>query len=656
MGLEFGLLGPTQVLHDGSDLCLGPLKQRTLLTALLLQPNRVVPLHRLAAALWDDTPPPSATANLRTYVNRLRKRLHLSPGPERIVARRPGYLIRVRPDELDASVFTEKQRLGREALRNGDPAAAEAALTAGLALWRGAAAEEIPRTPELAPRLEALDEQRCSAVEDLMRARLMLGSDPGLIGDLRRLVADTPVRESMWGLLMLALYRAGSPAAALETYQAARRALREHLGIEPGAELVRLQQGILHRDPRLLEQEPPTVRLTPGRTAPRLLPAAPATFVGRTAELHVLEQALRPGAHPGAHPAVVAVHGSGGSGKSALALKAAASLAEHYPDGQLYVDLGGGSGSRPRSPADALGRLLRGLGLTAEEISADPEERAYRFRELTERRRLLVVLDNAVDEAQVRPLLTPWPESATLITSRMRGSALDGVRHVGLGPLPPPEAVELLAALCGPERVRAEPEAAEQIARLCDHQPLPLWIAGTRLFTRREWSLSAFARLLGDEHHRLDTLRCGDRSVRASIEADYLPLCASDSPTDRRAAALFRRLGLVRAGEFHAAVASTLLACDTTAATAALGRLADTRLIDPIGADRYQLTGLLRVYAAEQAEAAENTETRLCLLRRVRSLGVRGGPNHPHILPGPTADERESGRRPLVPRIRSAWR
>jgi len=654
MGLEFGLLGPTQVLHDGAEICIGPLKQRTLLTALLLQPNRVVPLDRLASALWDDTPPPSATANLRTYVNRLRKRLHCFPGPERIVARRPGYLIRVAPEELDTHAFTEQQRRGREALRNGDAATAEAALTAGLALWRGSAAEEIPRTPELAPRLEALDEQRYSAVEDLMRARLMLGCDADLIGDLRRLVAESPVRESMWGLLMLALYRAGSPAAALETYQAARRALREHLGIEPGAELVRLQRDILNRDPRLLESWPQSARLPAGRTAPRMLPAEPARFVGRVAELHLLEEALRPCAVPGTRPRVVAVHGPGGSGKSALALKAAAALAEHYPDGQLYIDLGGGTGGSPRSPADALGRLLRGLGMATDEISADAEERAYRLRELTEGRRLLVVLDNAVDEAQIRPLLPPWPEVAVLITSRVRGSALDGVRHVALGPLPPDEAVELLASCCGPERVRAEPQAAEWIARLCDYQPLPLWIAGTRLFTRREWSLTAFARLLCDERHRLDTLRCGDRSVRSSIEADYLPLRDSDNPTDRRAAALFRRLGLVRAGEFRAETASVLLDCDATAATAALGRLADIRLIDPIGADRYRLSGLLRVYAAEQAEASESLETRLCLLRRVRPLRERGGPDHTFVPLGSTAGGREPSLRSTTPRIRSA--
>lgn len=254
MGLQFGILGPMHVSDGGTEVSLGTLKQRTLLTALLLQPNRAIALDRLVAALWEESPPRSAVANLRTYANRLRKRLPgsaCSTAPSRIVARLPGYLLSVCPGELDALAFTEHHRLGREALRTGDLTGAADALQTCLELWRGTAAEDIPRTPELAWRLAALDEQRWNAVEDLMHVRLLLGANTEVAAELRGLIADNPVRERLWAHLILALYRTGDAAAALDAYRSARCALRENLGLEPGDELTLLQSRILNRDPEL---------------------------------------------------------------------------------------------------------------------------------------------------------------------------------------------------------------------------------------------------------------------------------------------------------------------------------------------------------------------------------------------------------------------
>lgn len=251
----FGLLGPVRLLNDPSDPSPGTPKQRALLTALLLNPNRVVPLDRLITALWEDSPPRSATANVRTYVNRLRNRLPGPAGPttdpERIIASPPGYRIRAAPGELDTLAFAALQGRGRRALRAADPAAAVAALSAAVELWRGAAAEDVPRVPELAPRLDALDEQRWCAVEDLVHARLMLGATTELIADLREFVARHPVRERAWRALMLALYRVGDTSAALDAYHAASRALDQHLGVVPSLETDRLRHGILNRDPGL---------------------------------------------------------------------------------------------------------------------------------------------------------------------------------------------------------------------------------------------------------------------------------------------------------------------------------------------------------------------------------------------------------------------
>lgn len=232
---------------------LNGVRPRTLLTALLLEPNRPVSLDVLTELLWDGPPPASAIANLRTYATRLRMALGGSPGAERgrLATSGGGYLLRVRPDELDLLVFTERLRLGRTALAENDPVRAGTQLAAALALWRGDAAGDVPRTLALTARLSALDEMRQLAVESHLRARLALGDGDELVDELRRLIRMYPTRETLWGQLMLALYRRGDLATALAMYGRARSALRDQLGIEPGPQLVGLHRAILNRDPRL---------------------------------------------------------------------------------------------------------------------------------------------------------------------------------------------------------------------------------------------------------------------------------------------------------------------------------------------------------------------------------------------------------------------
>ena len=571
MGLLLGLLGPVRLLDDPDDPSPGPPKLRALLTALALQPNQVVPLPRLMSALWEERPPRSAVANLRTYANLLRRRLPpavCTADRARLVASSPGYMLRVCPHELDSLAFAELHRRGRRALADGDPASAVPALTHALDLWRGAAAEDVPRGPELGPRLDALDEQRRSAAEDLAHARLALGADVELVADLRALAAEDPVRERVWHDLMLALYRTGETSAALDAYHAARRALSLHLGVEPGPDLVRLHAAILHRDPVLEDPAPGSAAEHP---VCRSVPPPPTPFVGRRAALDTLERALV----PGGHAPVAAIDGAVGSGKSALALKVAARVAGRFPDGCLHIDLADGARSDRTDQREAWRRARSGAA------------------------RILVVLDNAADEAQARPLVATWPGAATLVTSRRRCVALGGTVHVGLEPLTRDEAVELLAALCGAERVAAERPDAVRVAELCDRQPLALWLAGTRMATRREWPLPAFASLLADRRHRLDVLSCGDRSVRVALDSAYLPLRDSADAADRRAAALFRLLGRADLREIDPSGAASLLETDANTATAALGRLAEARLLEPTGVLRYRVPGLLRVYAAE---------------------------------------------------------
>lgn len=585
MGLRFGLLGPTQVFAGPRELDLGTTKQRTLLAALLLRPDRVVPLGELVTALWDGEPPRSAVANLRTYAARLRRRL---AEPGRILTRHPGYLLRVDGAEVDVAVFTERARAGRRALEDGDLARAEDDLAAAVGLWRGAAAEDLPRTLGLAPLLQALEERRRDAAEDLARVRILRGSGTELVGELRASVAADPVRERQWANLILALHHAGDTAGALEAYRAARRALRDHLGIDPGEELALLHRRIL--DGSSLPGIPAPRRAAAARPVPRV-----GDPVGRDEELAALTGLLA----PGPAPVLAAVHGPVGSGKSALAALAAAEAERWYPDGHLWVDLESPGGC-PRTPSEVLAELLRGLGAESTGLPWEARERMRLLRDRGAGRRLLFVLDNAVDEAQVRPLIATWEGAATLVTSRRHLSALDGAGHVGIGALCPDDAVALLARMCGAERVRADPASAERIAAFCDHLPLPLWIAGRRLQARREWPLRAFADLLDDERHRLDALSCADRSVRAAFATAFAPLRGGGRGTERLAADLFERLGVRAADVFGPREAADLADCDTVTATAVLGCLADARLIEPVGANRYRLPGLLRLYAAEQ--------------------------------------------------------
>ncbi|MGI5151974.1 AfsR/SARP family transcriptional regulator [Plantactinospora sp. CA-294935] len=251
--LRFALLGPVRVWRDGRPVRVNGVRPRTLLTALLLEPNRPVSLDHLIELIWEGPPPVSAVANLRTYATRLRTSLGGSPeaGRSRLATTSGGYLLRVGPEELDLQVFADRLRLGRTALAAGDPARAATQLAAALALWRGDAASDVPRSPALAARLSALDESRQLAIECHLRARLGLGGSEDLVGDLRRLTLVYPTRETLWGQLMVALYRRGDVAPALAAYGRAREALREQLGVEPGPELIALHRAILNRDPRL---------------------------------------------------------------------------------------------------------------------------------------------------------------------------------------------------------------------------------------------------------------------------------------------------------------------------------------------------------------------------------------------------------------------
>ncbi|WP_050782486.1 AfsR/SARP family transcriptional regulator, partial [Streptomyces griseoflavus] len=415
--LTLNLLGPIEAHRGGKPVDLGGAKPRTVLAALLLARSRVVPDTELTALLWGESPPVTCSAQIHTYASRVRRLLGPAVTVER---RRPGYLLRL-PDQgvgIDLLTFRQYAARGAAALTGGTPGTAARVLRQALGVWRGTALGGVC-DPLADLERDRLEEERLTTLEQRLSADLELGRHAEVIPELMALIAAHPLREGLRGQLMTALYRSGRQADALAAYRAARATLAEELGLEPCAELQRLHQALLTGHPSLLPRTTATTATgaATGRSGPpppAELPPAPADFTGREQQVARLTEALT-GELPG--PAVHTVTGMPGVGKTALALVAAHRVADHYPDGQIHLDLRG-SGPDPLHPADALGTLLRLLGVPEGRTPGTLDERVRAYRTRIAGRRLLLVLDDAAGERQVRPLLPATGGSAALVTSR----------------------------------------------------------------------------------------------------------------------------------------------------------------------------------------------------------------------------------------------
>ncbi|GHJ43601.1 hypothetical protein Cs7R123_09430 [Catellatospora sp. TT07R-123] len=601
--MEYRLLGPVEVSADGAQVPLGGTKPQTLLAALLLEHGRVVPLTRLIDILWPEDPPETAKAAIHTYVRSLRQALAGHGGDAVIVTRAPGYLAEVVPESLDAYTF---ERLLAEARRTDAAEEVSELLTAALALWRGPALAGLGASL-LAGEADRLEQLRTAATEQRVAADLVLGRHGQVVAELAALVARHPTNERLRGQYMTALYAAGRQSDALAAYQQGRDALSEELGVDPGPELAALHRAILRGDPSLVSASPPE---RAPKAAPAQLPVAPADFTGRADQTEALLAALAPAAGPG----VQVIAGRGGSGKSALAVHVAHQVKASFPDGQLYAELRGMSDT-PAEPGEVLGRMLRALGVDFTAVPASAAERAELFRGLLAGRRVLLVLDDAADEQQIRPLLPGEPGCAVLVTARNRLGGLSGARRIDLDVLDPGEALELLGRIAGADRVVAEPDAALAIADLCGHLPLAICIAGARLATRQRWPLGLLADRLADEQRRLDELTIADLQVRAGFELSYRSLGEAARRT-------LRRLGHLGVPEFSSWIAAWLTDTAESAAEDVVEQLVDAHLVDfshvdELGQLRYRLHGLVRVFARERAEAEEPAEDLSAAVSRV---------------------------------------
>lgn len=614
--MEFGVLGSLRVAMDGRPVPIGSARQRTVLAALLFSANQPISISRLIDSVWGERPAGTAQALVHTYVWRLRT-LMADDGGRRVVTEPGGYRLRTDPGELDAAEFERLAGLGRRALAGGDAARAEEQLRAALALWRGDPyADAAVHDTAHAAEIHRLAEARVTAREDHVEAGLQLGRHEHLISELRQLTLEHPLRERAAGQFMLACFRAGRQADALAAYARIRVALAEELGLDPGRELRDLHGRILRADPGLLVGGRIRAVRHPSRPVPRQLPAAAPHFAGREAELSALTGLLDRRAATADAAVISVIDGAAGIGKTTLALHWGQLNLARFPDGQLYVNLRGFSSDvEPVTPAEAVRGFLDALAVPADRVPRSLDAQTALYRSLLADKRLLVVLDNARDTDQVRPLLPAGPGCVSLVTSRNRLAgfiAAEGARPVTLDLLTAAEAGQLLARRLGPERVAAEPEAVSALIELCARLPLALSIAAARATADAALSLADLVAELRAARNRLDALDLGDRTtdLRAVFSWSYRRL----SPP---AKGLFRLLGVHAGPDIAPPAVASLAGLSPAKTSAPLDELVRSQLMTEPEPGRYTFHDLLRAYAAELANGHDDKDERRAAVHRV---------------------------------------
>lgn len=612
--MDFRILGPVEITVGSERLELGGARQQIVVATLLLNANKVVTMDRLLEAIYSEDLPTTARAQAQISISSLRRTFASYRREPVIATHTHGYLIRVDNGQLDSERFEELVAAARAARKVNNIDLAVAKYRDALRLWRGPALDGID-SELLRAAAYRLDEQRIATNEERLRVELDLGRHHELVGELSELIHDYPLREQLRGQLMLALYRSDRAGEALEAYQQARQTLLDELGIEPGARLKQLARAIATADPAL-DLPSPSVTIAPaGFTVPGLLPTDIADFTGRTEHIsRIREHMISSTEEKARRPVPVAVIvGKGGIGKTSLAVRVSHEMAEHFPGGQLFADLHGGS-SQPVSPMQVLERFLRAFGMPGTQVPEGLDERAEVYRNLLADRKVLVLLDDAMNESQVSPLLPGNSPAAMIITSRSRLAGLPGATHIDVNVFDADASQDLLARIVGGERIKAEPDATAEVAAHCGHLPLALRIAGARLAARPHWRIQHLADRLADEARRLDELRHGDMGIRSSISLTY-------ESAGEQAKQLFRRLALLDLPVFSGWLGSVLIDAPPADAEDLLDALVSAQLLEisDSGTDmhsRYGFHDLIRVFARERLAAEESAAERMAALER----------------------------------------
>ncbi|MDX2679415.1 BTAD domain-containing putative transcriptional regulator [Streptomyces sp. NY05-11A] len=624
-GLRVTVLGPLALHRDGSPVELPSVLQRSLLGLLAMQPGVVVGTDEIVDVLWGEQPPRTCRQLVQTYVRRLRDLIDPDrPGADEgrvLRATKGGYWADLSAEESDVATFDELLGQARRAETGGDRAAALEAYGRALGCWRGPVLADGGERVRAHPTAVAIGGRQVAAAVARADLALVLGSAEEVVADLRELSTREPLHEELAGRLMLALASRGQQAAALDVFTRISRRLDAELGLQPSAALraahLRVLRGEIPPKPPAL----PALPALPGRVSPPAadrpvpaqLPGPTLGFTGRDEQLRQLD-ALLPdpttgdGHHRTQGTVLAAITGTGGVGKTALAVHWAHRVRDRFPDGELFVDLRGHSAQAPVRPVEALARFLLALGVATERIPGTPEAAADLYRTLSAGRRMLVVLDNAVDPEQVRPLLPGGPGCVVLVTSRDRLAGLaarDGARRIGVDVLAPEESRLLLRRTLGESRVDADPQAVADLAHACGHLPLALRISAANL-DHTPW------RTLRDQ---ADELREGDRLTALSVTGDQttavrtafsLSYHALDAPVRR----VFRLLALLPGPETGLQAAAVVTGTTTEDAARLVERLTAAHLLREHRPGRYRFHDLVALYAAERLRLEESDTSR----------------------------------------------
>jgi DNA-binding SARP family transcriptional activator/Tfp pilus assembly protein PilF len=602
--LRFRILGPVEVGNGAAWVSIAAPRHRAMLAYLLLHANRVVTIDALIDALWPEPPPPTARAQVHVAMSKLRRELRALGMADVIHTEPSGYRLHLDPGDLDAEVFAGEAATARRANDRGDHHDAAQRLRAALDLWRGEALAGVASPFARAARLE-LSEARLTAQEQLGEAELALGEFDALIPRLGRLVDEHPLRERLVAQLMRALSAAGRAGEALDRYGQVREVLAEQLGADPGPELQRLHLTILRGE---------TVSVPIGQSsdaaAPRQLPREIPGFAGRDLQLKALTEIA------GTEGGVAVITGMAGIGKTTLAVRWAHRHAERFPDGQLYLNLRGFDPDEPRmDPAEALRSLLIALGVPTTQVPSTLDDQVNAYRSRLADRRMLIVLDNAREAAQARPLLPGSASCFVIVTSRDQLSGLvtaHGARVLPLDLLDPVDARNLLAQRLGMERIEAEPLAVERIISRCAGLPLALAIVAARSATRHRFTLEQIAQGLSSSGDDLDAFGDGDQAtdIRSVFSWSYRMVAVAQGR-------LFRRLSLHPGPDLAVSAAASLAGIPVAQAHRLLDQLASGHLVSEVGPGRFALHDLLRAYAAELAQVNDSPAERDAALGRL---------------------------------------
>jgi DNA-binding SARP family transcriptional activator/tetratricopeptide (TPR) repeat protein len=667
--VRYEVLGSVRSWRADIAIDLGPVQQQVVLAVLLLQQNRAIARQQLISAVWGDAEPRSAEGLVHRHISGLRRVLELTRHPVaesgQLAWTNAGYVLTVPTGGLDLDAFDRQVETARKARAAGDLASAAEILRSALGLWRGQLCEGLT-SPFLDAQRDLQEERRISIGEECIEMDLALGGGDDVVSQLRQLVTEHPFRERMHGLLMLALYRSGRRADALAAFQEARGLLREELGVEPAEALQRLHQQILAADPELgsrAYQPMPSGGSSTGGgrlPAPAQLPHSVAGFSGRETEIEWLNALLPDQSDAMAGTVVItALAGTAGVGKTALAVHWAQQIRDRFPDGQLYVNLRGFDPAGPAmEPTHAIRAFLDALAVPPERIPVDLSEQAALYRTMVAGRRILIVLDNARDAAQVRPLLPGTPTSLVLVTSRNQLLSLvaaDGAKLLEIDLLPADEARSLLASRLGEQRVTAELAAVDEIVDACAGLPLALSIVSARAAVNPRLPLADLADELGETRGGLDGLNVGDKQtdVRDVFSWSYHALTA---PAGR----LFRLLAVHAGPDIGMLAAASLAGIPPAQARVLLTELTSAHLLADRSRGRYAFHDLLRAYARELADVHDSPEERRAAINRVldhylwtahrahellgpsRDDAITLGPAKPLVTPEDLGDHREA--------------